>query len=172
MLDRIAAALPGGILVGDSTQPVYGGAFSFDAAAPRRWFSSSTGFGTLGYAVSAALGAKLARPELPVVAMIGDGGLQFTIGELATAAELGLPMAILLWNNRGYGEIKSYMRNRGIPEIGVDILTPDFQAIARGFGLRAARAATLDELVELLAEAVAGPGPMLVEVDEAGTAGW
>ena len=73
------------------------------------------------------------------MALIGDGGIQFTIGELATAAELGLPVPILLWNNQGYGEIKTYMADRDIPQIGVDIYTPDFQTIARGFGCRALR---------------------------------
>ena len=157
MFDRIAGALPGVIIVGNSTQPVYGGAQSFDAPAPSRWFNCSTGYGTLGFALSAALGAKLAQPGLPVVAVIGDGGLQYTIGELATAVELGLPLAILVWNNRGYGEIKQYMRDRGIPEIGVDIPSPDFQTIARGFGLRATRADSLDGLVASLQAATAGP---------------
>ena len=56
---------------------------------------------------------------------------------MAVGVELGLPVPILLWNNRGYGEIKTYMRDRQIPEIGVDIYTPDFQTIARGFGAHA-----------------------------------
>lgn len=172
ILDGVVTALPGAIIVGDSAQPVYGGNLTHDAAAPRRWFNSATGFGTLGYALPAALGAKLAQPERPVVCLIGDGGLQFTIGELASAAELGLPLAILLWNNRGYGEIKSYMRDRAIPEIGVDILTPDFQTIARGFGLLATTAETPAALSAALKTAASADRPTLIEIDETAAMGW
>lgn len=172
ILDRVAETLPGVIIAGDSTQPVYGGNLSFDAAAPRRWFNSATGFGTLGYGLPAALGARLACPDRPVVALVGDGSLQFTIGELATAVELRLPVPIVLWNNRGYGEIKQFMRDRGIPEIGVDIFTPDFQAIARGFGCLATRAPTLDALAGALVAATDADGPTLIEIDEADALGW
>ncbi len=166
LLRLIAETLPGAVVVGDSTQPVYGANFLHEADAPRRYFNSSTGYGTLGYALSAALGAKLACPEKPVVCVIGDGGLQFTIGELATAVELGLPVAILLWNNRGYGEIRRYMVEREIPAIGVDIYTPDFIAIAGGYGCRALRAQTADELRTALAEATGAAGPTLIEIVE------
>ena len=111
----MAEALPGVIVAGDSTQPVYGANLFYEPAGPSSWFNSSTGYGTLGYGLPAAMGAKLACPDRPVVALIGDGGIQFTIGELATAVELGLALPILLWNNRGYGEIKQYMLDRGIP---------------------------------------------------------
>ena len=166
LLRRIADTLPGVIIVGDSTQPVYGGNFLYEAEAPRSYFNSSTGYGTLGYALSAALGARLARGDRPVVALIGDGGLQFTIGEFATAVELGLPLPILLWNNRGYGEIKGYMLEREIPAIGVDIYTPDFLAIAAGYGCRALRVEDGDALAAALAEAAGAEGPTLIEIDE------
>jgi acetolactate synthase-1/2/3 large subunit len=166
-VDAVAAALPGVVVAGDSTQPVYGANFTYEPDGPRRYFTSSTGYGTLGYGLPAALGAKLARPDLPVVALIGDGALQFTIGELATAVELGLPVPILLWNNQGYGEIKQYMVERGIPAIGVDIYTPDFQAIARGFGCHAVTVDSFDALQAALREAVAADRPTVIEIDEA-----
>ncbi len=165
-------ALPGMIVVGDSTQPIYSSNLFYEPEAPRSFFNSSTGYGTLGYALPAALGAKLAMPERPVVAVIGDGGLQFTIAELATAVELSLPVPILVWNNKGYGEIKRYMVERGIPQIGVDIYTPDFQTIARGFGCRAVMAESLDHLASALKEAATASGPTLIEVDEATALGW
>lgn len=172
IFDQIATALPGVVIAGDSTQPVYGANLSYDAPAPRRWFNSSTGYGTLGYGLPAALGAKLACPEQPVISLIGDGALQFTIGELASAVELGLPVPILLWNNRGYGEIKNYMRDRGIPQIGVDIYTPDFQAIARGFGCHAVMPVSMDELIAFLKTAVKADRPTLIEIDEVLAGGW
>jgi len=104
--------------------------------------------------------------------VIGDGGIQFTIGELATAVELQLPVPIVLWNNRGYGEIKQYMADRGIPQIGVDIYTPDFQTIARGFGCRALNAEGWDHLRDSLREAAAANGPTVIEIDDAAVRGW
>lgn len=171
-LDVVAAALPGVIVVGDSTQPVYGGNLAYEPAGPRSYFNSSTGYGTLGYGLPAALGAKLGQPDRPVVALIGDGGLQFTIGELATAVELRLPVPILVWNNRGYGEIKSYMADRGIPLIGVDIYTPDFQAIARGFGCHAVMATSYNQLNAALQTAAGADRPTVIEVDDAAVKGW
>ncbi|MGE0210388.1 MAG: 5-guanidino-2-oxopentanoate decarboxylase [Parvibaculaceae bacterium] len=172
ILAAVKEALPGVIVVGDSTQPIYSGNVFYDADAPRSWFNSATGYGTLGYALPAALGARLGQPERPVVALIGDGGLQFTIGELSTAAELGLPVIVLLWNNRGYKEIKRYMADRDIPQIGVDIYTPDFQTIAKGFGLAAAKAGSLVELDKLLKKAAKANGPTLIEIDEAQALDW
>ncbi len=171
-LDAVAEALPGAIIVGDSTQPVYGGNLTYEPAGPRSYFNSATGYGTLGYGLPAAFGAKLARPDRPVVALIGDGGIQFTIGELASAVELGLPVPVLVWNNRGYGEIKQYMADRDIPQIGVDIYTPDFQAIARGFGCHAVTAENLAHLADTLGSAVRADRPTVIEIDEAAALAW
>ncbi len=172
ILSRLAAAVPGLVVAGDSCQPVYGGNLTYDAPAPRSWFNSSTGFGTLGYGLPAAMGAKIAAPGAAVVALIGDGGLQFTLPEIATAVEARLPLPILLWNNRGYGEIKTYMRARDIPEIGVDIHTPDFAALARGFGARAVATASLEALVAAVETALAADGPTLIEIDDATARAW
>ena len=166
LLDRIAADHPGVILVGDSTQPVYGGNLTYDAGQPRRYFNSSTGYGTLGYGLPAAVGAKLACPDRPVAAIVGDGGLLFTIGELATAVELELALPILVWNNQGYGEIKRYMEERGIPLTGVELYTPDFQAIARGFGCSTQRTPNLERLASALRRALAANRPTLIRIDE------
>jgi acetolactate synthase-1/2/3 large subunit len=86
--------------------------------------------------------------------------------------ELSLPLAILVWNNRGYGEIKRYMAERGIPQIGVDIYTPDFLAIARGFGCRAIRAESLPHLLDQLLQAQRASGPTLIEIDEPSALRW
>jgi acetolactate synthase-1/2/3 large subunit len=166
MLEAVASALPDAIYVGDSTQPVYTGNITFDARTPRSWFNSSTGYGTLGYALPAAIGARLAAANLPVVCLIGDGGLQFTLPELASAMEAGVPVIILLWNNSGYGEIKKYMQNRAIEPVGVDIYTPDFLTIARGFGCSAVHAATATELTRALQQAKHASTPTVIEISE------
>jgi acetolactate synthase-1/2/3 large subunit len=171
-LDLVADTLPGVIVAGDSTQPVYGGNLFYEAAGPRRYFNSSTGYGTLGYGLPAALGAKLGLPDTPVVSLIGDGGLQFTIAELATAVELGLGVPILVWNNNGYGEIKRYMLERDIPTIGVDIYTPDFIAIAKGFGCAAESVTTRAEFIDALRRADRASKPTLIDIPEQLALDW
>ncbi|BBU31225.1 hypothetical protein BTHE68_49590 [Burkholderia sp. THE68] len=167
LIDTIVDALPGVIIAGDSTSPVYAGNFLHDAPAPRSWFNSSTGYGTLGYGLPAAIGAKLAARERPVVCLIGDGGLQFTLPELASAVEARVPVIVLLWNNFGYGEIRKYMDQRDISPVGVDIYTPDFIALAKAFGCEAARADDPQALDAQLRKAVSREVPTVIEVREA-----
>ncbi|MDQ3561117.1 MAG: 5-guanidino-2-oxopentanoate decarboxylase [Pseudomonadota bacterium] len=166
LLGDIRDALPNAVLVGDSTQAVYAGNLFFEAGSPSGWFNSATGYGTLGYALPAAIGAKLGAPEQPIVCLAGDGGLQFTLAELGSAMDAGAPIIVLLWNNRGYGEIKSYMLERGIEPEGVDLHTPDFCAIARAYGWRAEHLASYDQLAGLLRSAAARSDPTLIEIDE------
>jgi acetolactate synthase I/II/III large subunit len=172
LLDLVADTLPGVVVAGDSTQPVYGANLFYEAAQPRRYFNSSTGYGTLGFGLPAALGAKLGLPDTPVVSLIGDGGLQFTIGELATAVELELGVPILVWNNEGYGEIKRYMLERDIPTIGVDIYTPDFITIAKGFGCEAITVNTRDEFIDALQRADKAGKPTLINIPEHLALNW
>jgi acetolactate synthase I/II/III large subunit len=156
--------LPDAILVGDQTEPVYALNQCFEAPRPRSYFNSSTGYGTLGFALPAAIGAKLAAPGHPVVVLVGDGGLQFSIAELASAVEAETPLILLLWNNQGYGEIKTYMLEREILPIGVDIFTPDFLVIAKGFGWSAASPNSFEELKRNLQQAAVRKGPTLIEL--------
>jgi acetolactate synthase I/II/III large subunit len=134
LLDRIRDALPAAVLVGDSTQLVYAGNLGFAAATPGSWFNSATGYGTLGYALPASTGASLAAPDRPIVCLVGDGGLQFSLGELAVPGEVGAWTAIVVWNNRGFGEIKSAMIAAGIAPEGVDVRPPEFAPLARAYG--------------------------------------
>lgn len=154
------------IIVGDSTQPVYSGNHGFEALGTRKWFNSATGFGTLGYGLPAAIGAMIGSNK-PVISLIGDGGIQFTIPELICAAELELPLIVLLWNNQGYGEIRSYMEDRGLPLIGVNIKTPSFEPLAAGFGAGYRRITDKQQLLEALQQDLGGQQPMIYEVDEA-----
>ncbi|WP_201581499.1 5-guanidino-2-oxopentanoate decarboxylase [Psychrobacter glacincola] len=153
------------IFVGDSTQPVYSGNLGFEALATRRWFNSSTGFGTLGYGLPAAIGAMIGSNS-PVVSLIGDGGIQFTIAELICAAELELPLIVLLWNNQGYGEIRRYMEEGGLPLIGVNIKTPNFEPLAAGLGAGYRRITAKQQLLDALKEDIKGKQPIIYEVDE------
>ena len=133
-LDTIRDELPQAVLVGDSTQAVYAGNLGFAAATPASWFNSATGYGTLGYALPAATGAWLAAPDRPVVCLVGDGGIQFSLGEMAVPRDVGAWLAIVIWNNHGYGEIKTSMLAVDIDPVGVDVRPPDFRQIAAAYG--------------------------------------
>ncbi|MCP1457701.1 acetolactate synthase-1/2/3 large subunit [Pseudomonas kilonensis] len=170
-LDTVLQALPEAVFVGDSTQPVYTGNLTFNPEQTRRWFNSSTGYGTLGYALPAAIGAWLGgkdqghgRPA--VVCLIGDGGLQFTLPELASAVEARTPVIVLLWNNQGYEEIKKYMVNRAIEPVGVDIYTPDFIGVAKALGCAAEAIDDVPSLCAALLAARDRQGPTLIEIDQ------
>ncbi|UZJ61507.1 5-guanidino-2-oxopentanoate decarboxylase [Pseudomonas sp. KU26590] len=169
-LQTVLEVLPEAVIVGDSTQPVYTGNLTLDLDKPRRWFNSSTGYGTLGYALPAAVGAWLGSRDAgesnPVVCLIGDGGLQFTLSELASAVEARTPIVVLLWNNQGYEEIKKYMVNRAIEPVGVDIYTPDFIGVAQALGYAAEAVSSVEHLKAALNSASQRDGPTLIEIDQ------
>lgn len=161
-LDR---ALPEAILVGDSTAPVYAGNHLVQREAPRRWFNSSTGFGTLGYALPAAIGARRAAPDRPVVALVGDGGLMFTLTELAASVDERLPVVVIVWNNAGYEEIRRAMDDAGVAHCGVDPVAPDFEQIAAGFGCQWRRAGDPQALQAALETTRDLDSSWIIEVD-------
>jgi thiamine pyrophosphate-dependent acetolactate synthase large subunit-like protein len=152
-----------GILVSDSTQPAYVAHHSWPGRAPRGYIAPG-GFGTLGPALPMAIGAQIAAPRRPVVALAGDGGALFTIQELASAADLGLPIALVIWQNDGYGEMRDSMDRIGAPRMGTEVSSHDFVLLAEGFGCRGVRTESLDDLPGALAEAFAADRPTLVEV--------
>ena len=102
-----------------------------------------------------------------VAVVVIIGGILFTLSELACAVEARLPVVVLLWNNQGYGEIKKYMLRHDVATIGVDLVTPDFVAIARGFGCAAERVASPGELVAALERHRGREVPSVIEIDEA-----
>jgi acetolactate synthase-1/2/3 large subunit len=160
----VREALPEVIIVGDSTQPTYYAWLNYETEQARRYFHSASGFGTLGYAIPAAIGAWLGCPDSPVIGLIGDGASQFTIAELASAVEARVPVIFLLWNNSGYAEIKRFMEEGNIAPIGVDIYTPDFMGIGKAFGCEVARVPDLAELKGALVAASKRDVPTLIEI--------
>lgn len=166
VLDALRAASANAIIVGDSTRPTYYAAWMLECERPRRYFHSVTGFGTLGYALPAAFGAALGTSQ-PVIALIGDGGIQFTLPELGTATELGLGVPVILWHNSGYREIENSMLAKNVPVESTRIAAPDFAAAARAFGAAYARPDTLAALTAATEAALAAQRPTLIEVQEA-----
>jgi 5-guanidino-2-oxopentanoate decarboxylase len=165
LLETLREAVPEETaIMTDMTQIAYSANQRYPSARPRTWHHPN-GFGTLGWALPAAIGAKLARPDLPVICVAGDAGLLFTVQELSTAANLELPLPILLWNNDGLGQIRDDMIQRKMPEIGVTPEeNPDYQMLATAFGCRAVRPGSLSEVADALRAALAADRPTLIEV--------
>jgi 5-guanidino-2-oxopentanoate decarboxylase len=166
VLDALkAATAKDAIIVTDMTQIAYTGNYHFPSETPRCWLHPC-GFGTLGYALPAAIGAKIACPDRQVVAIAGDAGFLFTVQDLGTAVEQKLPLPIILWNNDALGQILGDMVERGIGTIGVKPRNPDYQTLATSFGARAVRPDSLDALKEAIRQAFKADGPTLIEVRE------
>jgi acetolactate synthase-1/2/3 large subunit len=123
------------------------------------------GSGAMGYAVPAAIAAKLCFPEREVVGVAGDGCFLMAVQELATAASLGLRLIYLVVNNGSYGTIRMHQENR-FPgrRLATDLVNPDFVALARAFGLAAWRVEATAQFGSALQAARAQPGPALIEL--------
>lgn len=154
----------------DMTLPAYWASSYFPVYGPRT-FLNPYHFMALGFGLPAAIGAKIARPERPVLALCGDGGLLFTVQELATAAHYGLDLVVVLFNNDGYGAIRRHQQRRFEGRVvDADLTNPDFVRLAEAFGARATRlssqggALAPSEIGPALREAQSSGGLWLIEV--------
>ncbi|MFN0114717.1 MAG: 5-guanidino-2-oxopentanoate decarboxylase [Paracoccaceae bacterium] len=165
--DALRAALPRDTTVfSDMTQFAYVALEVWDVDEPGLWHHPF-GFGTLGYALPAAIGGKVGLPDRPVIAILGDYGLQYTLPELGTAVELGLPLPILVWDNGALGEIRDGMVRAQIAPNAVVARNPDFLALARAYGAGAEEPATLAELARTVREALEADRPTLIRMTPA-----
>jgi 5-guanidino-2-oxopentanoate decarboxylase len=151
------------IVMGDASQIVYSGSFAMPMEMERCWYYPGT-YCSLGVALPMAIGAKIGAPQRPVMAVAGDGGIMFTINELATAAEERIALPVVVWNNDALKEIVDQMDQRQIPRIGVEPKSPDFLGLAQSLGCHAARAESADHLAQSLRGALAADRPTLIEV--------
>ena len=130
-----------------------------------RTFLYPVGSATLGYGVPAAIGAKIARPDRSVVAVVGDGGFMYSVNELATAVKYRLPLVFLVMNDDRYGAIKWLQQTIFDGRWGeADLTNPDFPALARAFGARGERLAGVAALSGALETALAADGPTVLEL--------
>ena len=166
LISTISVNFTNAILVGDSTQPVYAGNLFTNITKEGKWFNSATGYGTLGYAPPASIGAKLARPNTPVICIVGDGGVQFSLSELMTASDEIVPVIFIIWNNYGYKEIKDYMVSEAINPIGVDLKPPNFELQAKSFNLKYYGLINRNNLVKTLNIAIKNNRPSILEILE------
>ena len=147
----------------DMTQFAYVAKEVWDMAEPGLWHHPY-GFGTLGYAMPAAIGGKVGLPGDPVVAIAGDYGLQYTIQELGTALELGLPLPILVWDNGKLKEIEESMVRSQIAPNAVVARNPDFLRLAEAYGAHAVRPGSLAALQAAVTAALAADRPTLIHM--------
>ena len=160
----LRSALPAdAIVMGDATQIVYSGSFAMPMETERCWYYSGT-YCSLGVALPMAIGAKIGAPQRPVIAVAGDGGLMFTVNELATAAEERLALPVIVWNNDALKEIVDQMDQRQIPRIGVEPRSPDFLGLAQSLGCHATRATSAPHLAQSVRDALLADRPTLIEV--------
>jgi len=162
----LRAALPvDAIVMGDATQIVYTGSFAMPMEMERCWYYSGN-YCALGFALPMAIGAKIGAPQRPVIAVAGDGGVMFTVNELATAAEERLALPVIVWNNDALKAIADGMDERQIPRIGVEPRSPDFVQLAQSLGCHASRATSAAHLSQSVRDALAADRPTLIEVRE------
>jgi 5-guanidino-2-oxopentanoate decarboxylase len=151
------------VITSDMTQIAYAANEIFPVYNPRTWIHP-VGFGTLGFALPAAIGAKFGVDKTPVAALIGDYGFQYTLNELGTAVEHQLPLVILLWNNDALGQIRDDMVHKAIQPNAVTLQNPDFQMLARAYGCRAEKPESLKALGAAIIAALKADGPTLIEM--------
>ena len=164
-LDEIREACPNAIMVGDSAQPIYAGNLYYDHDRPGGWFNAATGFGALGYAIPASIGAAIADPDADVICLTGDGGAQFSLPELMVAIEENLNITFIIWNNHGYQEISTSMQAVGVEPIGCDPKPPVFEDIAQAYGIPFQQCTSLKgEVQKAIKIAQQSTGPSMIEV--------
>jgi acetolactate synthase-1/2/3 large subunit len=165
MVEALRDASPGSVIVGDSTQPVYAANLWYDHDRPGGWFNAATGYGALGFAPGAAVGAALAAAGSRVICLIGDGGLQFSPGELRSAVDEGLPILFVVWNNAGFREIAGAMAAAGTSVIGCSPSPLRMAEFAAACDLPFASVAQdPDTLARATRHLCASPGPALIEI--------
>ena len=164
-IEALRRAIPrDGILVGDMTQMAYVSCGLYPVYEPRTFFFPQ-GYGTLGFAMPAAIGAKIARPERAVVCIAGDGGYQFTMSELGVAIQERIGLPIVIFNDSTYSAVKeAQAESRGSRYIGVDLVNPDYVDLARAYGIPGVRARTPEEMEAQVVAALTRDEPTIIDV--------
>jgi len=164
-IEAMRAALPeNGTLVEDLTQIGYVSRIAFPVYGPRQYISSGYQ-GTLGMSLPVALGAKVACPDRPVVAIAGDGGFMYNVQELATAVQHGINVVAVVFDDGAYGNVRRMQRELyGNRIIASDLQNPDFVRLAESFGMFARQVADADGLADALSDALARDEPALIAV--------
>ena len=160
--DALRETVPENTMIySDMTQFSYVANEVWPMTQPKHWHHPS-GFGTLGYALPAAIGGAVARPGQPTMAIAGDYGFQYSVQELGTAVELSQALPIILWDNGKLKEIEDSMRSAQIAPNAVIAKNPDFIGLAKAYGAFAVAPETFAALQQALIEAFAADRPTLI----------
>ena len=165
LLAAVRAAVPeDGILISGMTQMGYYARAFWPTYEPRTFITSSYS-GNLGYAYPTALGAKVAQPDRPVVALCGDGGFLFNSQELATAVQHGINVVAVVFNDNAFGNVLRDQVNRFEGRVvGAELHNPDFVKLAEAYGARGVRVEGPEALESAIREAITIDAPSLIEV--------
>ncbi|MGH2561607.1 MAG: thiamine pyrophosphate-binding protein [Thermomicrobiales bacterium] len=164
-VDALRRAIPrGGIASFDMTMMSYVACGLYPVYEPRT-FMFPSGFGTLGFSLPIAIGAKVARPDAAVVCIVGDGGFQFTMAELATAIQFHLGIPIVIFNDSTYSAVKeAQVRERDGRSMAVDLVNPDYVDLARAYGVPAERPDSPQTLEDAIVRALDRDVPTIIDV--------
>ncbi len=165
-LNILREVLPQNAIVTDELSQVgFASWYGFPVYQPRTFLTSGYQ-GTLGSGFPTALGAKVANPDRPVVAITGDGGFMFGVQELATAVQFNIGVVTLVFNNNAYGNVRRDLRERFAGRVvASDLVNPDFVKLAESFGVGAARVTSPDQFRAALEKALAHGGPYLIDIE-------
>ena len=153
-----------GVFVDEVTQLGFASRLAFPVYRPRSYFSPGYQ-DNLGWGIGAALGIKVGLPDAPVLAVTGDGGALYQIGELATAVQHAIPIVVVLFDNGSFGNVRLIQKEQyGGRFIADALINPDFVKLAESFGVAAFRAATPAELEGAVVDAIALGRPALIHV--------
>src|SRR6266702_6685869 len=156
---------PNAIVTDELSQVGFTSWYGFPVYEPRTFITSGYQ-GTLGSGFPTALGAKVAHPDRPVVAITGDGGFMFGVQELATAVQFNIGVVTLVFNNNAYGNVRRDQRERFDGRVvASDLVNPDFVKLAQSFGVAAARVTAPDQFKAAMEKALAHGGPYLISVE-------
>jgi acetolactate synthase-1/2/3 large subunit len=168
-LDVISELMPRNAIISiDSTQLAYTAHHYMPWSTPKRWLAPY-GLGTLGPALPMGIGAKVAAPQDPVVIIAGDGGVLFTISELATARDVSGTIVTIIWDNAGYGEIRDSFDRAKADRNSVDISSFDLTMIAQGFGMNVSRVYAPAQLHAKFKKALSMRIPSVIIITEPGS---
>ncbi len=162
--DALKEAVPADTMFySDMTQFAYAAKEIYPMDRPGHWHHPY-GFGTLGYALPAAIGGKIGVGDKPVIAILGDYGFQYTVQELAVAVELELSLPIIIWDNGKLGEIEDSMVRAQIAPNAVVQRNPDFLKLAEAYGAAAAEPSDLEAFKDAIKTALTIKGPTVIRV--------
>ena len=130
----------------------------------RRRLLGSFNHGSMANAMLQGIGAQAAAPDRQVISLSGDGGFTMMMGDFISLTQLGLPLKVIVFNNGSLGFVAMEMKAAGFLDTGTDLQNPDFAAMATAMGIKAFRVEESDQVEDAIAQALAHPGPALVDV--------